>query len=83
MRFVYVLLGWEGSVADCRVLRDTVIMSYGLKVPKGNYYLYDNAYVNSEGFLIPVQSVYVSSKGVGAIFTTSYQPPITLQHETY
>ncbi|KAL8513578.1 hypothetical protein ACS0TY_012885 [Phlomoides rotata] len=53
MRFMYVLPGWEGSAADCRVLCDAVIRPYGLKVPKGNYYLCDNEYANSEGFLVP------------------------------
>ncbi|KAL8498901.1 hypothetical protein ACS0TY_022028 [Phlomoides rotata] len=53
MRFVYVLPGWEGSAADYRVLRDAILRPNGLKVPKGNYYLSDNRYVNSEGFLVP------------------------------
>ncbi|XP_042013445.1 uncharacterized protein LOC121761829 isoform X2 [Salvia splendens] len=46
MRFTYVLPGWEGSAGDARVLRDAVNRPYGLKVPLGNYYLYDNGYVN-------------------------------------
>ncbi|KAL8510907.1 hypothetical protein ACS0TY_017647 [Phlomoides rotata] len=64
MRFVYVLPGWEGSAADCRVLRDTILRPNGLKVPKDykflflpflirNYYLGDNGYANSEDFLVP------------------------------
>ncbi|KAL8497505.1 hypothetical protein ACS0TY_021002 [Phlomoides rotata] len=39
MMFVYVLPGWEGSAADCRVLRNAVLRPNGLKVPKGNYFL--------------------------------------------
>ncbi|XP_042052829.1 uncharacterized protein LOC121798038 [Salvia splendens] len=35
IRFVYILSGWEGSVADSRVLRDAVTQPNGLKVPKG------------------------------------------------
>ena len=35
MRFVYVLLGWEGSAADSRVLRDAINRVHGLRVPKG------------------------------------------------
>ncbi|KAL8456950.1 hypothetical protein ACS0TY_034975 [Phlomoides rotata] len=46
MKFVYVLTGWEGSVADSRVLRDAINRVNGLKVPKGNYYLCDNGYSN-------------------------------------
>ncbi|KAG8390599.1 hypothetical protein BUALT_Bualt01G0100300 [Buddleja alternifolia] len=35
MNFVYMLLRWEGSSADGRVLRDAVIKANGLKVPTG------------------------------------------------
>ncbi|MFQ6666709.1 hypothetical protein Gotur_032967, partial [Gossypium turneri] len=43
MHFVYVLPGWEGSVADGRVLRDVISC----------YYLVDAGYTNCEGFLAP------------------------------
>ncbi|KAH0725669.1 hypothetical protein KY284_001534 [Solanum tuberosum] len=33
LNFIYVLLGWEGSVADGRVLQD-VVRRTGLKYPK-------------------------------------------------
>ncbi|MFQ6650492.1 hypothetical protein Gotur_022410 [Gossypium turneri] len=33
MQFVYVLPGWEGFVADGRVLRDAISRRHGLKVP--------------------------------------------------
>lgn len=38
MQFVYVLPGWEGSVADSRVLRDALSRRHPLKVPNGKYY---------------------------------------------
>ncbi|XP_041992244.1 protein ALP1-like isoform X1 [Salvia splendens] len=57
MRFTYVLPGWEGSAGDARILRDAVNRPYGLKVPIGNYYLCDNGYANSEGFLTPYRGV--------------------------
>ncbi|EOY10236.1 Uncharacterized protein TCM_025594 isoform 2 [Theobroma cacao] len=53
MQFVFVLLGWEGSVADGRVLRDALRRRNGLKVPNGCYYLVDAGYTNCEGFLAP------------------------------
>ncbi|PPD83647.1 hypothetical protein GOBAR_DD19409 [Gossypium barbadense] len=46
MQFVYVLPGWEGSVADGRVLRDAISRRHGLKVPHGCYYLVDAGYTN-------------------------------------
>ncbi|XP_057766724.1 uncharacterized protein LOC130987124 [Salvia miltiorrhiza] len=57
MKFAYVLPGWEGSAADSRILRDALNRDNGLKVPKGNYYLCDNGYANSEGFLTPYKGV--------------------------
>ncbi|EOY02963.1 Uncharacterized protein TCM_017356 [Theobroma cacao] len=53
MQFVFVLPGWEGSVADGRVLRDALRRRNGLKVPNGCYYLVDAGYTNCEGFLAP------------------------------
>ncbi|KAK1410490.1 hypothetical protein QVD17_37027 [Tagetes erecta] len=53
MQFIYVLLGWEGSAADGRILRSAMIRENGLQVPKGNYYLVDAGYTNGEGFLAP------------------------------
>ncbi|MFQ6664368.1 hypothetical protein Gotur_031510 [Gossypium turneri] len=38
MHFVYVLLGWEGSVVDGRVLRDVISRRHELKVPHGKGY---------------------------------------------
>ncbi|PPE01883.1 hypothetical protein GOBAR_DD01088 [Gossypium barbadense] len=35
MQFVYVLPGWEGSVANGQVLRDAISRRHGLKVPHG------------------------------------------------
>ncbi|KAG8372709.1 hypothetical protein BUALT_Bualt12G0094900 [Buddleja alternifolia] len=57
MDFVYMLPGWEGSVADGRVLRDAVNRPNELKVPNGQYYLCDNGYMNCPGFLAPYRSV--------------------------
>ncbi|KAK5842915.1 hypothetical protein PVK06_005334 [Gossypium arboreum] len=34
MQFVYLFPGWEGSVADGRVLRDAISRRHGLKVPQ-------------------------------------------------
>ena len=33
MQFIYALLGWEGSFADGKVLRDVINRKHGLKVP--------------------------------------------------
>ncbi|XP_042012045.1 uncharacterized protein LOC121760450 [Salvia splendens] len=57
MQFVFVLPGWEGSAGDSRVLRDAVTQQGGLRVPQGCYYLCDNGYANSNGFLTPYKGV--------------------------
>ena len=37
--FVCVLVSWEGSAADSRILRDALSRENGLQVPKGISYL--------------------------------------------
>ncbi|XP_052301055.1 uncharacterized protein LOC102614193 isoform X2 [Citrus sinensis] len=47
--------GWEGSVADSRVLRavlDDPDQNFP-HIPEGNYYLVDMDYTNTEGFIAP------------------------------
>ena len=38
MQFIYVLIGWEGSVADGRLFLDTIYKTNGLYVPNGKSY---------------------------------------------
>ncbi|XP_057796936.1 uncharacterized protein LOC131012967 [Salvia miltiorrhiza] len=57
LKFVYVLPGWEGSAADSRILRDALSRVNGFRVPRGNYYLCDSGYANSDGFLAPYKGV--------------------------
>ena len=35
MQFIYFLPGWEGSAADCRVLKDALSRRHPIKVPRG------------------------------------------------
>ncbi|KAL0332531.1 UNVERIFIED_CONTAM: hypothetical protein Scaly_2154600 [Sesamum calycinum] len=42
---------------DSRVLQDAIHRPNGLRVPTGNYYLYDNGYANADGFLTPYRGV--------------------------
>ncbi|KAL6219007.1 hypothetical protein ACLB2K_012214 [Fragaria x ananassa] len=53
LEFIFVLLGWEGSASDSRVLHDAVTRTSGLRVPTGYYYLVDGGYTNGERFLAP------------------------------
>ncbi|KAI3471454.1 hypothetical protein Pfo_031142 [Paulownia fortunei] len=57
MKFMYVLIGWEGSTVDSRILRDAISRRNGLRVPSGSYYLCDSGYTNGVGFLAPYKGV--------------------------
>ncbi|XP_042018060.1 uncharacterized protein LOC121765860 isoform X1 [Salvia splendens] len=67
MQFVYFLPGWEGFAGDSRVLRDAVARLNGLRVPQGCYYLCDNGYANSNGFLTSYKGVryHLKEWGIG------------------
>ncbi|KAL8470884.1 hypothetical protein ACS0TY_033455 [Phlomoides rotata] len=82
LRFVYVLPGWEGSASDARVLRDSVNWVNGLKVPVGNYYLCDNGYANSPGFLSPYRGVryHLSEWGPQSDRPTNAQEHYNMRH---
>ncbi|KAL0304724.1 UNVERIFIED_CONTAM: hypothetical protein Sangu_3068100 [Sesamum angustifolium] len=49
MRFIYVLVGWEGSAADSRVLRDAITRPTGLKIPRATVKGFCH---HTEGFVI-------------------------------
>ncbi|KAG8387208.1 hypothetical protein BUALT_Bualt03G0229300 [Buddleja alternifolia] len=74
-KFVYMLSGWEGSTTDSRVLR-------GLRVPFGNYYLCDNGYTNSDGFLAPYRATryHLNDFGVGRSRPQNKKELFNLRH---
>ncbi|XP_042012281.1 protein ANTAGONIST OF LIKE HETEROCHROMATIN PROTEIN 1-like [Salvia splendens] len=74
MQFVYLLPGWEGSAGDSRVLKDAVSAEKGFKVPQGCYYLCDNGYANSNGFLTPYRGVRYHLKEWGPGTDTPQNP---------
>ncbi|KAL5580763.1 hypothetical protein UlMin_013205 [Ulmus minor] len=55
LKFTYIVVGWERSVHDARVLRDAMsdpAFSFP-KPPRDKYFLVDYGYVNRRGFLTP------------------------------
>ncbi|KAL8491675.1 hypothetical protein ACS0TY_023319 [Phlomoides rotata] len=74
--------GKEGSASDARVLRDSVSRVHGLKVPIGNYYLCDNGYANSPGFLAPYMSVryHLSEWSPQSMRPQTYQEYFNIRH---
>ncbi|KAL5560435.1 hypothetical protein UlMin_036646 [Ulmus minor] len=55
LKFTYLVAGWEGSVHDSRVLRDSMSdPTFSFPTPPGEkYFLVDSGYANRRGFLAP------------------------------
>ncbi|KAK2416900.1 hypothetical protein QL285_039252 [Trifolium repens] len=41
LKFTYVLVGWEGTTSDSRIVKSALTRQYPHKVPQGKYYLAD------------------------------------------
>ena len=51
MKFMYTLMGWEGSVTDSWVYDD--VISSDLQIPDGKYLLTDRGYLLCHKLLVP------------------------------
>ncbi|KAL5557660.1 hypothetical protein UlMin_033871 [Ulmus minor] len=58
MHFTYIVIGWEGTAHDSRILRDTIADpdSGFPRPPPGYYYLVDAGYANEDCFLAPYRN---------------------------
>ncbi|XP_071912865.1 uncharacterized protein [Coffea arabica] len=59
LQFIFIYPGWEGSVADSRILKavlDDPDQNFP-QIPEGKYYLVDTGYLNMEGFIAPFEGV--------------------------
>ncbi|KAL1556309.1 hypothetical protein AAHA92_11953 [Salvia divinorum] len=67
---------------DARVLRDAVTRTRGIKVPKGQYYLCDNGYANSDGFLTPYKGVryHLKEWGPAAVVPQDSREMFNMRH---
>ncbi|KAL7250679.1 hypothetical protein ACSBR1_012659 [Camellia fascicularis] len=81
MNFIYVLLGWEGSAANSRVLRHAINRPNGLRIQTGYYYLVDAGYTNGQGFLAPYrgQRYHLFVWRIGST-PTNYQEFFNMKH---
>ena len=55
MRFVYIMVGWEGSAADGFVYNEACVQG-GLAVPRGKYYLTDAGFASCDTLLVLYRS---------------------------
>ena len=59
MIFTYVVVGWEGTAHDARILNDALIdLEADFPMPPSDkYYLCDAAYRHTRGFMAPYRNV--------------------------
>ncbi|KAL3533335.1 hypothetical protein ACH5RR_006856 [Cinchona calisaya] len=57
VKFTYILPGWEGSLADSKVLRDALVRQDPLFPMVSKYFLVDASYTNGPSFLAPYRGV--------------------------
>jgi hypothetical protein len=55
MKFLYILSGWVGSVADAVLYLDAYV--YDLRIPEGKCYLADTGFSSSDATLVPYRGV--------------------------
>ncbi|KAK5771643.1 hypothetical protein PVK06_047871 [Gossypium arboreum] len=53
LQFSYVLVGWEGSAHDSRILSDALSRPRGLRILEGKYYIADVGYGIRNGYITP------------------------------
>ncbi|KAK5772816.1 hypothetical protein PVK06_049113 [Gossypium arboreum] len=57
LKFSYILVGWEGSAHDSRILGDALSSPRGLIIPEGKYYLADARYNIRNEYITPYRGV--------------------------
>ncbi|XP_028805159.1 uncharacterized protein LOC114760071 [Neltuma alba] len=57
LKFTYVLLGWEGTASDSRIIKNALVREDSLKIPEGKYYLVDAGFMLTRGLLTPYRGV--------------------------
>ena len=49
LKFTYILLGWEETTSDSRILKNVLSRAYSLKISKGKYIFLQCTYINYVG----------------------------------
>lgn len=57
LRFSYVLVGWEGTASDSRIIKSALTRDHCLKIPEGKYYLVDAGFMLKSGLITPYRNV--------------------------
>ncbi|KAI9087842.1 hypothetical protein K1719_030172 [Acacia pycnantha] len=57
LKFTYVLVGWEGTTSDSRIIKDALSREDCLKIPQGKYYLVDAGFMLTSGIITPYRGV--------------------------
>ncbi|XP_078159220.1 uncharacterized protein LOC144554765 [Carex rostrata] len=74
MKFTYVLVGWEGTVSDSRMIKNALTRRYPLKIAQGKYYLVDAGFMIKSGLITPYRGerYHLRSTQLG----TPLKPPV-------
>ena len=64
MEFLYVLPGWEGSMADGRIFENA--QNEDFTIPDGRYYLANASYANCDALMVPYCGVRYHLKEWGS-----------------
>ncbi|XP_068486360.1 protein ALP1-like [Phaseolus vulgaris] len=56
-KFTYVLVGWEGTASDSRILKDALVRGDPLVIPEGKYYLGDAGFMLKRNIITPYRGL--------------------------
>ncbi|KAK6939553.1 Myb/SANT-like domain [Dillenia turbinata] len=57
LKFTYVLLGWDGTASDSRIIKNALTREDKLVIPKGKFYLVDAGFMLKHGLITPYRGV--------------------------
>ncbi|KAJ4819385.1 nuclease [Rhynchospora pubera] len=53
LKFSYVLVGWEGTASDSKIIKNALSRRYPLKIPEGKFYLVDAGFMLKSTLITP------------------------------
>ncbi|KAK4275501.1 hypothetical protein QN277_018572 [Acacia crassicarpa] len=83
LKFTYVLVGWEGTASDSRIIKDALSREDCLKIPQGKYYLVDAGFMLTSGLITPYRGVrYHLKEYSGRNPPQNYKELFNLRHSS-
>ncbi|KAE8683647.1 hypothetical protein F3Y22_tig00111197pilonHSYRG00116 [Hibiscus syriacus] len=82
LKFSYVLVGWEGSAHDSRILTNTLTRPRGFSIPEGKYYLADAGYGIRNEIFSPYRGVRYHLKDLSNHRSENAKELFNLRHSS-